>query len=132
LTDFLIKRWPLLAFGLLSLGLLLSTTYLSGELDTERERHKATAMELKGKLALADTEISLLRRDQAEQGRIIAGLQVQVSQARGTLEQERQAAAERAAITAGAKSRPARPEEVVDAETSRKIIRHFNAALQRR
>lgn len=138
MIDFLTK--PLAVKILLGLvgGLLLAcavlgigAVYFSGELNTERERHKATSLELKGKLALADTEISLLRSDQVEQGRIIAGLQLQVQQTQGTLEKERQAAAGRAAITAGAKSVPARQENVVDAETSQKIVRHLNAALQR-
>lgn len=113
------------------LCLTIGYVSVSGELDAEKERHKATVVKLEGKLALADTEISLLRSDQTEQNRVITGLQLQITRSQEALTRERMAAADRMAITAGAGSMPAKKNEVVDAETSRKIIRHLNTALRR-
>ena len=82
-----------------------------------------------------ETEIGLLQEDQRTTNATIAGLQAQITQKDEAIQQYRESMAEQQAIMAGAHNVPAEPMqktgEVVDDETSRKIIHLLNAVFAR-
>ena len=82
-----------------------------------------------------ENEIELLQEDQRTTNATIAGLQAQITQKDEAIQQYRESMAEQQAIMAGAHNVPAEPMqktgEVVDDETSRKIIHLLNAVFAR-
>ena len=82
-----------------------------------------------------ENEIELLQEDQRTTNATITGLQAQITQKDEAIQQYRESMAEQQAIMAGAHNVPAEPMqktgEVVDDETSRKIIHLLNAVFAR-
>ena len=82
-----------------------------------------------------ENEIELLQEDQRTTNATITGLQAQITQKDEAIQQYRESIAEQQAIMAGAHNVPAEPMqktgEVVDDETSRKIIHLLNAVFAR-
>lgn len=111
--------------------LAVSAVYYRGACKTEAAKHRATALEYSGKLALEQTASALLRETLADREKVIDGLKLQADRAHRALGKERAAAARRASIIAGARPAASKPEGIVDDETSRRVIRHLNSALQR-
>lgn len=115
------RDWVLLAvIALLSVQ--------SCRLDTERADHRTTAAKLKH-----EQGVSEILRDSTDNAHTsIAALQKQLESQEAARKLERKQAAGREAVLRGAKTVPVQEAGVVDMETSRKAVGHFNETLSRR
>ena len=129
-----IKHIKLALIGALVLGLVVQTIRVAHR-DTTIAEKGAEITAWMSNCTAQETELELLQESQRTDNATIAGLQDQVTAKDAAIQQYRENLAEQQAIMAGAHDVPAEPMqktgEVVDDETSRKIIHFLNAVFAR-
>lgn len=129
-----IKYIKIAFIAALALALVVQTIRVANRDTTIAEKNTEIATWVSNCTA-QENEIALLQEDQRTTNATIAGLQAQITQKDEAIQQYRESMAEQQAIMAGAHNVPAEPMqktgEVVDDETSRKIIHLLNAVFAR-